>query len=450
MKFTQSLKNQNLRFVGLIGILCTVGLFLRFRAAQGDYFGDEAWYSYLARTWGMDAHLVTGEPARPAPHLIYRPVFYGIHALFSGGGLFALRCFNILLGVAAIPLAATLAYRWSGRLGVAATAATLVTFHPGLIRYNALVFPDTLASVLILLSVLLFVTRRHTPTIVALTAALMAKESAIYFPVVLGILSYLRGERLFRIATFCIPLLWPLSASFVAVYLWHQPMQGWSTEPMKLDYLRHMIAGPELYFFAALLIWRRRVDAFLLWAAGPAFFLFWALVLGRGMSEWYSVIPAPTAIAAISVGAGYFVDMLASRFPKWSWRKATLPVAGSLVVGLALLWPSVKRAWLAIEGHHRDARGISQAAEVVRRLDPASVEVINCFWAFVFEPLRPVGAHGIRSVYRPDQAAHASMQAPVAVWCTSPEAEPSPNFGCPIATFNHVVVFAGCHDSSAP
>jgi hypothetical protein len=112
--------------------------------SSGDFLGDEAWYFYLARTFGLERAAAADHAWF---HLINRPLFYATFHMGTWGGALGFRLLGTFVGALVPPLCFTLARV----LGVRWSSAALLSFSLCLQRQHlehaAHGFPDLLATV---------------------------------------------------------------------------------------------------------------------------------------------------------------------------------------------------------------------------------------------------------------------------------------------------------------
>src|SRR4051794_4036004 len=65
-----------------------MGFVLRWLFSDGDFIGDDAWYFYLARGFGLESGV---QAEHPAFHLANRPLFYALLHLSTYAGITGFR-----------------------------------------------------------------------------------------------------------------------------------------------------------------------------------------------------------------------------------------------------------------------------------------------------------------------------------------------------------------------
>lgn len=415
------------------GFLCAlylVGFALRWLFADGDFFGDEAWYFYLARTFGSEA-AAAGE--HPVFHVLNRPLFYAFYHLSTYGGLVGFRFAGCLIG-AAVPLLNFVTARRFGASPLwAAVAACFLCVQRQQLSYSAHVFPDVLAAAFALAACQAAAARQTRSVFAWSLACVWTKESFVLLPaigVALGLLAqrsaceHMRLDRWQWSALIIGPL---YVATLTAYGKWADfAMQGWSSTPFRLAEARNMTLGVEVWPWLVWLAVQRQGRILLLWLGLPAFYLLWNRVLGRGIAPWYVVGPAALASVAVALTGDRLIQRARARqLPAAAqWGLAALfalccarPPAHGLVHASAQLsrvqglpWPSAA----------------PEVRAQIAKHSPQRVLLIDCFWADAFSHLRGVEPASPAWWEGPQSSAELlarALQSDFVVICRKPERE---------------------------
>ncbi len=436
----------------IVALIVTLAIVLRWRALGGDYYGDEAWYMYLARTWGADANAVVGGQ-NPVAHLLYRPIFYLLYHFPAHAGLTTCRALTSAIGVATVPLTCALARRFGASRSFVYIAGLVVACHPNLVRFNTLVFPDTLASAFLVSAALLYERRQHLWAPFFIILAVLTKESTSAYTFAFCFMAWRRRDGWLRSAAYLLPLLYVATSVFIAVRLLGSPHQGWATRPLGVDVLRNMLAGPELLPFALALVAFRRWEPLIFWGTSPLFYAVWSWGFGRGVSFWYAVPPAPVAAAAISVGVESAWQWLSTRGAIAAWlathrskiSRFTPIVAAAVAVALA---PTAWEHFRRLDGARR-GKTLTAATSIVQQRAPRDITFINCHFALAYEPLRTSESRSFIT-YTDKAEATPSPSTDLAVWCKEGQSPGPPQrfAGCTLLYANHLAVYSRepCND----
>lgn len=379
-----------------LGLLFALGLALRWPAMGGDFFGDEAWYLYLARTWGTEPG---AQAEMPWFHLANRPAYFAVFHLSSYAGLAGFRLMGCVVG-ALVPVLAYAAARALGaRRMLAALAPALLVGDGVLLEFSSHPFPDMLATACALGAFIAAARGRGGWMAAAALGAVLSKESFFLVPVVAAaIRAQAAGRRVWQLdraaALTVAAALAYVTAVMLAGRIAGMRMQGWSAD----SGLPNWIWGtpPLLLCVVGWLAVRRQWLPVVVWLALPAFYVGWILVLGRGWELWYATGPKTFAIVACAAGLeAMWRDALAGG----RWRQAgAAVVAGLAVVAMADTWAEQARA---IKSHYVGTdnwwwRADTGAAvrEIIARERTDDVLVVNCFWAYRYSHLRGPGRPG--------------------------------------------------------
>lgn len=400
------------------------GFALRWLFADGDVAGDDAWYLYLSRTFGLEA---AAQHEQPWFHVLNRPVFYLFYHLSSYAGLAGFRLAGCVVG-AAVPV---LAYRAAERLGAsppsAAFAASFLCLQRQQLEYSAYVFPDVLAAAFALAAIQAAGQSRRMLGLSL--CCVLSKESFVCVPALaLGVDLLARGaagER-FRLGpaqwlTLVLPMSYVAGVTALGLSIPGLQMQGWSTTRLDLRHARTMWIGPELWPFVAWLAFQRQGRILLLWLGLPAFYLVWSRVFGRGIAPWYAV--GPCALAAVAVALT--LDALRARARARSGALAAALVA--LLIACSLPVPvsgalRVRAQWAKVQGFPWP-RAAPEVQRIIAQFNSPEVLLVDCFWAYRYTHLRGDQPSKITWRLTPDDDApvFARIQAsPLVVFCRQP------------------------------
>lgn len=402
--------------------LFVVGFVLRWIFADGDFVGDDAWYLYLARSFGTEAAV---QHERPWFHLLNRPVFYAFYHLSTYFGLAGFRFAGCVVG-ACVPL---LSYRAAQTLGAsplsAAIAASFLALQRQQLEYSAYVFPDVLAAAFALLAI--GAQGRSGRVLLWSLLCVGSKESFVCVPAIaLGVDLLERRSLRLTLAqwlTLVLPVSYVVTLTLIGLSVPGLQMQGWSNTPLDLRHLRTMWTGVEMWPWVAWVALRRRARIVLLWLGLPVFYLIWSRVLGRGIAPWYAV--GPCALASVAV-ALTLDDLRAFAQERQLSRRAVCGLLGLLIACSAPL-PVVGLLHTRAQLRKLDGlpwpRGAPEVQAIIRARKPSQVLLVNCFWAYRYSHLR--GEAPAIGVWRfgpnDDAQLHERLaQAQFAVFCRAP------------------------------
>lgn len=364
--------------------LFVVGFGLRWLFADGDFVGDDAWYLYLARSFGTEAAV---QPERPWFHLLNRPVFYAFYHLSSYFGLAGFRFAGCVVG-ACVPL---LSYRAAQKLGAsplsAAIAASFLALQRQQLEYSAYVFPDVLAAAFALLAI----AARGQRGRVLLWSLLCvgSKESFVCVPAIaLGVdLLERRSVRLTlaQWLTLILPVSYVATLTLIGLSVPGLQMQGWSNTALDSRHLRTMWIGVEMWPWVVWVALRRRARIVLLWLGLPGFYLVWSRVLGRGIAPWYAVGPCALASVAVALTLDEIRAFARERRRVRCALIALLIACSAPVPVVGLLHA---RAQLRKLAGFPWPRAAPEVQAIIRERKPSEVLLVNCFWAYRYSHLR--------------------------------------------------------------
>ena len=400
-----------------LAALFFVGLGLRWLFADGDPHGDEAWYLYLARTFGTEA---AAQGEHPFFHIANRPLYYAIYHLTTYGGLSGFRLFGCLVGAALPVLSFQAARRFGASFACSAISASMLCLQAQQLKYAAISFPDVLAAAFALGACWALAADSLGLALGLSAACVASKESFIALPPMLVLLHLAAGgarlQRRHWVALAC-PLLYVATVALLPLVNNSLRMQGWSTTPFTLKLARNMWVGPELWPLLAWLAWQRQAQVLILWLGLPAFYFFWTTLLGRGLAPWYVVGPAAVASVAAARALHSVAQACARRGFNPLWQSLVVGLCASLFAPLPLYGLARSREQLLhLNGRLPTPTTAPQVTALIARLKPQHLLLINCFWAYGYSHLRtdkpsdatwwhsPQDADAVR-----ERAQHASM-----------------------------------------
>jgi hypothetical protein len=413
------------------GGLCAIfalGFALRWLFSDGDFLGDDAWYFYLARGFGLESGV---QAEHPWFHLANRPLYYALFHLSTYAGITGFRLAGCCIGACVPLLGYATARAFGAARQTAALAAGCLCLHRLHLEYSALGFPDVLASGFALAACWAAARRAALLTLLLSVASVWSKESFVCVPIIASVLRLQTLGRLRRpdgwaFATSLLPLAYVAAIGLVSLRTPGLRMQGWSLTPLTLRHARAMWLGPELWPLLAWLAWRREFRTLVLWLGLPAFYVVWNKLLGRGMTPWYPIGPAALASVAAALGVQALND---------ACRSATMPRAQRYGwVGVTLLciavvpWAGLSRAgaqFVRLHGRWPEPDAAAEVRAVLAPLDSERVVTVNCFWAYRYSHLRSrrTPAHAVwwYSAAESGNVAAAAQHADVIVVCKKPD-----------------------------
>ena len=188
-------------FARRVAVATAVGVAVRFLALRAQWgrpnLGDAVWYSGQARL------LATGNGFRDldlrAPGMAFGPLTPLVLApvTWLGGHVDAQRVALVLLGAAAIPLAALVGRRIAGPV-VGAVAAFGVALHPQMWANNVVVMSETVVALAVAFALLAALAYRARPGL----------RTAGVLGAVIGVATLARTEQVLLLALLAVPLVW--------------------------------------------------------------------------------------------------------------------------------------------------------------------------------------------------------------------------------------------------
>lgn len=395
----------------IAAILFAVACMIRWLATEGEVYGDESWYLYLAQTWGS-------EPAAAVDHawfhLLNRPLYYLVFHPAALGGFALFRGFACGVGALVVAAVYVLARDLgAARLG-AAFAACVLSIQRSVVAYGAHGFPDVLASLFGVLAIWAAATRRAGWMSLFALSCVLCKESFVALPL---IAAFVHARSQGRCSVWTWLTVGP-STTYVAVVTtlgWATPgvaMQGWDHTGFAWKHARAMGVGPELWPLLGWLAWRKQWDLLAIWLGLPAFYLAWSFGLGRGLSPWYVIGPATLSVLALALSWQPVIALLAARL-----RPAVGACLGAALLMLCMLpmaWRGCLRTAQRVLALHHGLPHVEAAPEVVaqlRRVGAERVLLVNCFWSFGYSHLRGKAQPASRVYWSDDAAASNAPRA---------------------------------------
>jgi hypothetical protein len=397
-------------------MLFIVSFVLRWFFADGDFFGDEAWYFYLAKSFGLEPGAAVD---RPWFHLANRPLYYLFFHPATYGGLLGFR----LLGCAVGALTPALCFLTARALGAGRASAVVMSIflaiHRQHLEHSAFGFPDLLAADLALAACWAAGRGRARATLFLSIACVLSKESFVVVPVIATWLRLASRERpdmrpdTWAWLTVALPVAFVAGVTAISLSVPGVSMQGWSSTPFTLRHARNMWVGPELWPIIAWLAYRREVRVLVLWLGLPAFYLGWSMLLGRGLAPWYVI--GPSALSAVA--AALMLDRLHAEAQRRHWPRRiamSLTAAGVLCLAPVPLLGALRvRAQVAsLHGELPWPSAAPEVRAVIAEARPASVLLVSCFWSFGYSHLRAANGPASRITWsRPDEVPQVSALA---------------------------------------
>lgn len=394
-----------------------------------ELYGDEAWYFYLAHTFGR-------EPAAAADHALFhllnRPLYYALFHLGTYAGFPGFRCVASVLGALVVVLCYAVARSMGATRTSAACVSAVLSLQRQLVEWGAHGFPDVLASAFALGAVWAAWQRRALASSLLAIACVLSKESFVALPLIAIAVRLwpARGERM-RLDTWAwLSLLVPVAyVACVTLYGRLTPgiaMQGWSQRPFSWKYAEAMWVGPALWPIIAWLAWQRQARVLAIWLGLPLFYVVWSWGLGRGLSPWYATGPAYLGAVALARTLPRCVAAIELRY---GLRPSQLLYAFVLASLVPIAIPGASRALgqvRALAHGGRDGAAASHVVAALEKAQPASVLLVNCFWAYSYAPMRAQSAPATRIAWARDDVADvlaAAREVDVTVVCRAPEHE---------------------------
>ena len=371
---------------------------LRWSFAGGDFQGDESWYFYLSRSFGLEA---AAQVDHPLFHIANRPLYYLTFHASTYAGLLGFRLFAALVGAFVPSLALLTARALGASLPSAGLMALGLTMQRQHLEYAVHGFPDLLATVLALAACWAAARGRAWTTFALSTACVLCKESFVVVPALATFVRLhddARRRPFDRAAwlTLTLPAIYVIGVTAISTWIEKIPLQGWSATPFDLKHAHNMWIGPMLWPFVGLLLWLRRFRALAIWLALPLFYLAWSRGLGRGLAPWYSI--GPSALSAVALAL--VLDALRNELKR---RHASPRVAALGVFVVLLCVASVPvmgalrvRAQLRSLSEFPRPRVAESVMALLAQRRPQSVLLVNCFWSFGYSHLRAVDAPASR------------------------------------------------------
>lgn len=386
-----------------LATLYLASLAVRLLALTSPPHGDEALHFIVARDLGRTPANVLAVDIEGvtelAPFLWQRPLFSLVYAPFAQLGFPAYRLGHILVSGLLPVLAAGLlrdrgvdpVLTWGG--------AGVLVGYPLYVEWGVRVFPDGPMAVLFLAALWMLTRKRHAVAVGLLVASVWVKEVAIVgaVPVIVWMIVEARrdpsrdpvwsrpagGAAL--IGGFTAAAMAPLA---IATLVLPGRFPGWAEPILLLDHVDGLfLTAAAIPVLLLGLRWRRSrlLAGLALWHG--AFYMAYRVVLGRGLSVWYRILPGALSL----VGTAIAVDT-------W-WRRPgsdrRLPavavgvVAGILVIQAVAPIPQYGSTAERI-GEMHDGRDVDV---LVARLDATERQdllLVDVGWYYVYWPFSDI------------------------------------------------------------
>lgn len=309
-----------------LGALYLGAFLLRLPILPSLPYGDEGMFFHVAQRWWNPPPFlddIYDDPVHPyLPFLFFhRPFFHVLMRPAASISFEAYRFFHILLTALLAPLA-TMILRQSGvRKRLAYPAGALIAASPALLAWNVFLWPDSLMTLLLAMSLWFALRRQGLWAGIFAVAAVWTKETA--FAAVAFLLGYALWEGWRERRTTVWPLRFDTVQSGYAVAFAIAPFPlaiamglglGFPGGPSDTNYAPRLLDGLflTLWLLPALLVgltWRRSRMLAFLGLLYPVVYLALHLLLHRGVEGWYMV------------PANYFVVLGAALALDEAWRR---------------------------------------------------------------------------------------------------------------------------------
>jgi len=188
------------------------------------------------------------------------------------------------------------------------------------------------------------------------------------------------------------------------MFLLHAPMQGWSKNAMGEHFLPQFLWTYWCIPFGLLLLLERRWQVLGVALAAPLFYTVWGRVLGRGVEQWYIIGPLCVALVAAAVAmqsaANFFQATDIGTKPggfKWAPVKTFLGRISATTLVAMLIMPPPESGWRDLAKLDTLIDAVSNVPKlepvrmwgvinVLNKLKPQSLIVVDTFWAYSFYP----------------------------------------------------------------
>jgi hypothetical protein len=389
----------------IFAVLFCIALWIRLQKLQTPFFGDQSLYYYLSYTLGFGPASVH-DVAPPTAHLVVRPFMYLFFFPWARLSFTAFRLANIVVGAMVPGLVFLLGVKFRANHYLAAAVALIACLHGVLIEYSVKVFPDTLASALMLCGYLAYFSRRARTATVLLVLMALTKEAYALFLVPLVFDSAVRWIRhgnwliVAPIAGFLAVFI----TNGCAMFLLHAPMQGWSRNPMGERFMSDFLWTYWCIPFGVILLVELRWQVLGIALAAPLFYTLWGHVLGRGVEQWYTIGPLCVALVAAAVAmqsaANFFQAADIGTRPggsKWAPVKIFLGrISAAMLVAILIMTPA-ESGWRDLAKLDTLIDAVTKvpklervktwsAVKVFEKLKPRSLIVVDTFWAYSYYP----------------------------------------------------------------
>jgi hypothetical protein len=323
-------------------------------------------------------------------------------------GFITFRCTNIVLGALVPCLVYLLSTRFRVNSYLASAVAAIISFHPVCVFFSTIVFPDTLATVLILSSYLAFFSRKLKTATLLFCVTVLTKEAFAMFliPILaIGAVEFLR-KRSWSILSPIAAVCTVACTNGASLYLLGGRLQGWSTAQADPNFFAQFLASPWFLSFLAVLIFHKEFEAFAISLGAPLFFAVWSGVLHKGVDGWYILGPLPVALVSTSVALMRTFEVLSrfgidSRRSHHIWKNFTTVCSrcAAAVCLFALATSPDTSGWQSLRSERTfemlsrprplpKSGTIEQVVTFLKSHDrPKTLLAIDLFWAFAFYPL---------------------------------------------------------------
>jgi hypothetical protein len=313
---------------------------------------------------------------------------------------------NIVVGSVVPGLVFLLSVKFRANHYLAAAVALIACLHGTLIEYSVKVFPDTLASALMLCGYLAYFSRRARTATVLLVLMVLAKEAYALFLVPLvfdGAVRWIRRGNWLIVAPIAAFLAVFMTNGY-AVFLLHAPMQGWSKNAMGERFMSQFLWTYWCIPFGLLLLLEQKWQVLGVALAAPLFYTVWGHVLRRGVEQWYIIGPLCVALVAAAVAmqsaANFFqaADFRASPGgSRWTPVKVFLGRISAAMLVAILIMPPAESGWRDLAKLDTLIDAVTSVPKlervktwntinVLEKLKPRSLIVVDTFWAYSYYP----------------------------------------------------------------
>jgi hypothetical protein len=402
-------------------VLFALGLAFRLREVHAPLYGDQALYFYLSESLGIATSSV--KDLSPLwTHVAVRPFMYVFFWPWANMGMTAFRVANIVVGATVPCLIYCLSVRFRVGPALAAIVALAASVHPVLVTFSVKGFPDNLATALALGGYLAYFSNRRGAATALLLLTVLTKEAYAMFLLPLlgdGAYRFMKTRSLLALAPF-VGLCAVVVTNGISIYLLDGRLQGWGSGKPESWFFRAFLASSWFIPLYVLLLLEREMQVLLVSLAAPAFYAVWALLLHRGIEQWYIYGPFCVALVGLSVGLQsamrHVASPIASGVPLLPSRRERMRTASSKACAIALLATIVIlpeqagwRNWLDLVKLEHLLDWTSKAppdhaeemARVVKTQKPRDLLIVDTFWAYAYYPFGATARH-VANTYTSD------------------------------------------------